>query len=187
MNARKSLMVLLAALSLSSLTPGYCASGDWKSAVANDMPRLGHRNWIAIVDSAYPLQSRDGIETIVANASETDVLKTVLADVNASVHVRPIVYMDSELKYVDESDAPGVSAYRDEVAKVLGNQAVNTLPHEQIISKLDDAGKTFNILIIKTNMAIPYTSVFLQLNCKYWSDDAETRLRAKMSAQPTSP
>ena len=31
-------------------------------------------------------------------------------------------------------------------------------------------------------MTIPYTSVFIQLNCKYWSDAAEARLRAKMNA-----
>jgi hypothetical protein len=31
-------------------------------------------------------------------------------------------------------------------------------------------------------MAVPYTSVFIRLNCKYWSDDAEKRMRAKMSA-----
>jgi hypothetical protein len=30
-------------------------------------------------------------------------------------------------------------------------------------------------------MAIPYTSVFIRLDCKYWSADAEKRLRAKMS------
>ena len=176
--------LMLVIVSLSALAPAYCAPSDWRSAVAADMPVLGHRNWIAIVDSAYPLQSRSGIQTIVADADQGTVLKAVLADVNASRHVRPIVFMDSELKYVDEADAPGVSAYRAEVAHLLGNQSVTTLPHEQIIQKLDAAGQTFNILVIKTHMTIPYTSVFLQLNCKYWSDDAEKRLRAKMPSAP---
>jgi hypothetical protein len=31
-------------------------------------------------------------------------------------------------------------------------------------------------------MTIPYSSVFIRLNCKYWSDAAEARLRAKMAA-----
>jgi hypothetical protein len=30
-------------------------------------------------------------------------------------------------------------------------------------------------------MTVPYTSVFLQLNCKYWSDDAEAEMRKAMS------
>ena len=169
-------------LFLSLLTPGRCAPAGWRSAVAADMPRLGHRNWIAIVDSAYPLQSRNGIQTIVADADQVTVLKTVLADVNASRHVRPIVYMDAELPYVDDRDAPGVSAYRASLARVLGKRPVTSMLHEQIIHKLDQEGQTFNVLIIKTDMTIPYTSVFLQLNCKYWSADDENRLRAKMQA-----
>jgi hypothetical protein len=31
-------------------------------------------------------------------------------------------------------------------------------------------------------MAVPYTSVFIRLDCKYWSGDAEKRLREKMAA-----
>ncbi len=39
-----------------------------------------------------------------------------------------------------------------------------------------------NVLILKTKSVIPYSSVFIRLNCKYWGDDAEERLRAKMPA-----
>ena len=45
------------------------------------------------------------------------------------------------------------------------------------------SSKTFRVLIIKTTLTIPYTSVFLQLDCAYWSAAAESRLRAKMAAQ----
>jgi hypothetical protein len=31
-------------------------------------------------------------------------------------------------------------------------------------------------------MALPYTSVFLQLDCGYWSPEAEKRLRTTMGA-----
>jgi hypothetical protein len=31
-------------------------------------------------------------------------------------------------------------------------------------------------------MTIPYTSVFIRLDCKYWSADAEKRMRARMAA-----
>jgi len=51
-----------------------------------------------------------------------------------------------------------------------------------VLVKLDDAAKTFSVLIVKTNMTIPYTSVFLQLDCKYWSDDAEKKLRASIGS-----
>ncbi|MES1256833.1 MAG: hypothetical protein ABUS51_00325, partial [Acidobacteriota bacterium] len=82
---------------------------------------------------------------------------------------------------VPEQDAVGVTAYRQLLTglfeKWLPGQKINTIPHEDIIHKLDEAGKTFNVLIIKTNMTLPYTSVFLQLSAAYWGDAAEQRLR----------
>ena len=155
---------------------------DWQTRVAQVMPLLGHRNWIMIVDSAYPLQSSTGVETLETNADQLEVLRKVLAAIDSSIQVRPIVYMDAELPYVTEKDAPGVTAYRAGVKSVLGGRPITSLPHEQIIAKVDEVGKTFHILVLKTTMTVPYTSVFLQLNCKYWSDDAEAELRKAMAA-----
>jgi len=46
---------------------------------------------------------------------------------------------------------------------------------------LDDAGKTFNIILLKTKLTLPYTSVFFKLECGYWTDEAEKQLRAAMA------
>jgi len=35
--------------------------------------------------------------------------------------------------------------------------------------------------MIKTNLSLPYTSVFIWLDCGYWSDEAEKRLRASFT------
>jgi hypothetical protein len=35
-------------------------------------------------------------------------------------------------------------------------------------------------------MTIPYSSVFIRLDCKYWGADAEKRMREKMSAAQTA-
>src|ERR1039457_425531 len=61
------------------------ATTDWKAKVAATMPLLGHRNWILIVDSAYPLQSSPGVETIETNAGMFDVVDYVLKTVNGSI------------------------------------------------------------------------------------------------------
>jgi L-fucose mutarotase/ribose pyranase (RbsD/FucU family) len=156
------------------------ANATWRQTLASRLPLYGHRNWIVIVDSAYPAQSSAGIETVVANAGQAEVVREVLASLKQQKHVRPIVYTDAELRYVPERDAPGIGAYRKSLNAVLGARPVQSLPHEQIISKLDEAGKTFRVLLIKTNMTLPYTSVFLQLDCGYWGPDAEKRLRAAM-------
>lgn len=157
-------------------------TAGWQTKLRQILPLLGHRNWIMIVDSAYPLQSSAGVETLETNADQIEVIRTVLGEIDRSIHVRPIVYMDAELPFVTEKDAPGVTAYREAVKTVLKGHTITSLPHEQIIAKADEVGKTFHIVVLKTTMTVPYTSVFLQLNCKYWSDDAEAAMRKAMSA-----
>jgi hypothetical protein len=97
--------------------------------------------------------------------------------------VRPIIYTDKELQFVPDSDAPGITAFRQRLATVLNNQPVQTIPHEEIIHKLDEAARTFNVLIIKTTLTLPYTSIFLQLAAAYWSDEAEQKLRQSMQGR----
>jgi D-ribose pyranose/furanose isomerase RbsD len=154
----------------------------WRAQLNQQLQLMGHRNWIAVVDSAYPLQTSGGIETIETNDDQIEVVKTVLGAIAKAKHVRPVILTDAELKVVPESDAKGVTTYREALSQVLGKDDVQSLPHEEIISKLDDAGKTFHILILKTSLTIPYTSVFIRLDCGYWSADAEKRLREAMAA-----
>jgi hypothetical protein len=158
---------------------------NWRAAVDQNLPLLGHRNWIVIADSAYPQQSSGGIEVIETNTDEPEVLRYVLGAVNRSIHVRPDIFMDAELPFLPETDAPGVTTFRSDIAMVLGGQPVESMPHEKLIAELDQASKGFRVLVLKTRLAVPYTSVFLRLNCKYWSDDAEKRLRAKMAVKPS--
>jgi hypothetical protein len=154
---------------------------DWRTRLNEELPLLGHRNWIAIVDSAYPLQTSGGIETVETNVDQIEVVKTVLGELGKAKHVRPIIFTDAELKIVPEKDAVGVTAYREALRSLLGKNDVQSLPHEEIISKLDEAGKTFHILVLKSRLTIPYTSVFIRLECGYWSADAEKRLRGAMA------
>lgn len=155
-------------------------AAGWQAKVQTSLPLLGHRNWILVVDSAYPEQNSAGIETVETGASEADVLREVLSDIGHSIHVRPIVYMDAELAFVPEQDAPGATQARSELKNLLGSRPVTRLLHEQLLDKVEDVSKSYNVLILKTNETVPYTSVFLQLNCKYWSDAAEARLREEM-------
>jgi hypothetical protein len=158
---------------------------DWKSALARRLPEFGHRNWIVIADSAYPAQTRNGIETIVTHEDQLTVLKTVLEQLGNAKHVRPILYLDQELKYVTNSDASGIDVYRNDLKKLLGHRKHSSLPHEQIITKLDKTGEQFKVLVLKTDLTLPYTSVFLELDCRYWSPEAESRLRDAMKSDRT--
>jgi len=158
------------------------AINDWRERLRELIPLFGHRNWIVVADSAYPAQSRPGIETIVADGSQAEVVRHVFDAITASGHVRGKVYVDRELEFVPEEDAPGVVAYRDELKAALKGAHLHTVPHEQVIARLDEAAEVFRVLILKTPMAIPYTSVFFELDCGYWSADAEERMRERIAA-----
>lgn len=176
---------LLVALAL-VLAP-FLHAADWKETLRESLPLLGHRNWIVIADSAYPWQVSPGVRTISTGATQEEVTQVVLEALAATKHVKPTVLLDRELEFVAETDAPGISAYRAKLAGLLAGSAVTKLPHETIIARLDESGKTFQVLLLKTTMTLPYTSVFLQLECGYWNAAAEERLRAAMRAADQRP
>ncbi len=149
----------------------------WQTKVQQELPLLGHRNWIVIVDSAYPWQISPGIETMETGADQTTVVRDVLGALAHSKHVRPVVFMDAELPFVTEPEAPGVTQYRERIKAALGDLPVHFELHEELIRQMNQSGGKFHILILKTTLTIPYTSVFLRLDCKYWSDDSEKKLR----------
>ena len=93
-------------------SPG-CASdsGGWRPVFQERLPLYGHRNMIAVVDSAYPAQCRSGVETIATGESQGELVREVLAGLKDARHVRPRVYLDQELKSVAEADAPGISLF----------------------------------------------------------------------------
>jgi D-ribose pyranose/furanose isomerase RbsD len=155
----------------------------WKQELDRRLQEFGHRNWIVVADAAYPSQSNSGIETIVTSSSHLDVLDRVLKAVAKQPHIRPQIRLDSELKAVSDQDAPGVHQYRQRLSALLKTSEVVELNHEEIIAKLDTAASLFRVLILKTTFAIPYSSVFLELDCGYWSSDREVRLRATIARQ----
>jgi len=180
---------LLAATVVPALLAGFCfaqkpdtASSDWKAIVQNRLLLYGHRNWIAVTDSAFPAYADPRIETIVVHEDLAPVLRYVAGAIASSHHVRATVFVDQELPFVDEHDFPGVSELRKQIAATFAKDQISSLPHNEIISKLDEAGKTFKILFIKTAGTTPYTSVFMRLDCGYLTDEGERKIRAAISA-----
>jgi len=153
------------------------AKPAWEQHFCDLLPFFGHRNWIVVADSAYPAQSKPGIETILAPADHIGAVRRVAQAITASAHVRANIYMDSELAFVEEYDAAGVAEYRQQLKDVFAGVTIESLPHEQIIARLDQSAQLFRILIVKTEMTIPYTTVFFELGCAYWNAEAEQRLR----------
>ena len=153
------------------------------SQIETELTEFGHRNWVLVVDKAYPMQNSAGIRMFDSGAPLPDVLETVSSMIGRLEHIRPSVYVDRELDFLDESYCPGAAAAREGIYSTLDRNCkspVNSMLHEDILVKLNEVGDSYNVMVIKTESLIPYTSVFFQLECGYWSDEQESILRSKL-------
>ena len=150
------------------------------TALTAYLPALGHRNWIVVADSAFPLQISPGIETIATGEDHFAVLEKVLRAVDAAKHIRPKIWLDKELAFVTEDLAPGADEAKRRLDEALKGRGALPVLHEELIARLDEVGKTFKIVMVKTTLAVPYTTVFLELDCGYWGPEAEAKMRERM-------
>jgi len=118
----------------------------------------------------------------VVNDDLPSVLKYVAGAISKSRHVRATVFLDRELQFIDEHDYPGVSELRRQITSPFSKDQVSSIPHTEVLSKIDETGKTFRILFIKTSETIPYTSVYMRLDCGYMSDEVERKISTGVAA-----
>lgn len=149
---------------------------DWEKTVRQQLPFLGHRNWIVITDMAYPLQSSPGITTLYADAPATEVLASVKQMIDQAPHVYAHIYQDEELSLLNEQLCPGIDAFRSGIQKILVSDPASLIAHEQLIARLDSVANQFQVILIKTNQTLPYTSIFMELDCKYWNAEKQAEL-----------
>lgn len=147
------------------------------------LPLLGHRNWILIVDKAYPYQSSPGIRYIDTKQALLPVMEEVLNEIRQAPHVFPHIYLDRELSYMNDSLAPGCDDLKQSMDDLLRGFDVQRILHDEVFAKLDQAASLFNVVVLKTESLIPYTSVFIELDCGYWSAEKEKILRNSMQGE----
>jgi len=153
---------------------------DWQTDFQQKLPLLGHRNWILVVDKAFPLQSAAGMTVINTGESLPLVLQEVMGSISKSTHVKPIVFTDLELKDITGDLSPGADSLKKNIDFSLKGFERNTILHQEVFAKLDSASKMFQVLVLKTESTIPYSSIFIQLDCAYWDGVREMKLRKKM-------
>ncbi len=154
---------------------------NWKNELREILPALGHRNWILIADAAYPQQSAAGVKVIVTDHSLPHVLRDTVEILGKMKHVKPVAVLDAELGFLSDDMAPGVEALRTELDGILAGVDRELVLHEELLGSLSEAAKSYSMLVIKTPCVIPYTTVFLRLECGYWGAAQEAGLRAKMA------
>ncbi len=173
-------LMLVSSCHTSNHTETMNTPQNWKDILEQDLHLLGHRNWILVVDKAFPEQSSVGMKYLYVEQDLLPTLEHVLGVLDKSTHVKPIIYQDKELSYIAEEQVRGIEDFRAASAKILEGMDVNTLLHDEVFTLLDESSSLFRVLVIKTNCTLPYTSVFLQLDCSYWGPENEKVLRELM-------
>lgn len=155
----------------------------WQPQFDEQLPVLGHRNWILIVDKAFPIQNSEGVVTINTNENLLSVLKYTLSELEQSKHVKPVIFTDKELNFITPAQVANINQYRESLHHEIRNFNVQTINHDSVFTRIDEASKLFRILVLKTEEVIPYSSVFIQLDCKYWNAEKQRQLEQSMKSQ----
>jgi D-ribose pyranose/furanose isomerase RbsD len=156
---------------------------DWQESVATQVNQLGYRNWIVISEASFPAHNRPGFRQVNASAEIPEVVDYVLNAIEQSQHVRPRIYTTRELRAVENDFAPGIDEFRAQVKLSLHGHESTELDQQSLITLLETANQNLNVIVIRTPTALPYTSVFMELQPGYWDAESEERLRQRISRE----
>ena len=154
--------------------------------LVREVRALGNRNWIVIADESFPLHTRRGVRTLLVDKEIPEVLSGVIDVLESQQHVTPVFYRTRELGLIENDAAPGIDAYRTKVTEALRGHEIRDFKYRYLQVVLEDDSKTFAVLVIKTKTALPYSSIFIELDSGYWDQSSEEKLRSKMEAQDAS-
>ena len=158
---------------------------DWKAAINRQVGQLGYRNWIVIAEASFPAHSRPGVRQVSASVEIPEALDYVLGTLEQTETVRPQIYVPRELRSVENDFAPGIDEFRKRLSGSLHGHEPTELDQQSLLTLLEDANRSFDVLVIRTPTALPYSSVFLELRPGYWDVDSETRLRDRIERERT--
>ena len=164
---------------------GVLNNQGWQGEVKRQAGQLGYRNWIVIAEASFPAQNRPGIRQVNATADVPEVVDYVLKTLEQTENLKPQVYLTRELRAVENDFAPGIEEHRKRLQDSLHGRETMELDQQSLLTLLESANNRFDVLVIRTPTALPYTSVFLELQPGYWDSDSETRLRQRIDRERT--
>ena len=156
---------------------------SWRGAVDSQAAQLGYRNWIVIAEASFPAHNRPGVRQVSAPVEIPEALDYVLHALEQTENVRPQVYLTREVRAVENDFAPGIDEFRKRIQSALHGHEATELDQQSLLTLLEDANRSFDVLVIRTQSALPYTSVFLELQPGYWDEASETRLRERIERE----
>ena len=173
--------ILTCVMAVSSLGCSiFPRQSTWKDAVNRQVSQLGYRNWVIVAEASFPAHNRPVFRQVTADVDVPVAVDYVLNSLERTQHVRPRVYLPREQRSVENDFAPGIDEMRKKIRASLHGHESTELEQQSLLTLLEDASRSFDVLVIRTHTALPYSSVFLELQPGYWDADSESRLRDRI-------
>lgn len=156
---------------------------EWQLAVDRQAAQLGYRNWIVVAEASFPAHSRPGVRQVAAPVDIPEAVDYVLNALEQTENVRPQIYVTREVRSVENDFAPGIDDLRKRIRNSLHGHEPTELDQQSLLTLLEDANRSFDVLVIRTQSALPYASVFMELQPGYWDSESESRLRDRIEQE----
>ena len=153
---------------------------SWKESLQSAVADLGAKNWIVVTEKAFPIPEAEGVQVVHADAELPEALLEVFDSIESEGHIWPRIYNLREFKHLEEDYAPGVGKLRTQKEQVFAGRKMQEITARTANLIFLAAVKKYRVLIVKTESAYPYSSVYMELDSGYWNGVSEDALRAAM-------
>ena len=174
-------LLVISHLIVSCAIPQPVASQSWKDELHSALLKIGYRNWIVVADASFPLHSQPGIDTIIVPVEIPETVDQVIRSIDQTQHISPSFYTSRELQFVRNNAAPGITQFKATLEQSLHGYHTRSLEENLLLESINNTKKHYSVLVIKTATALPYSSVFIELDSGYWDSQSEQKLRGGMN------
>ena len=154
----------------------------WAGIVEKEVDALGIQNWIIVAESSFPVVTRGGVRTLVVDCEIPQIVDFIVNHLEKSETVTPSFSTARELSFVSNDRAPGIDDLREQLNEALHGHKVRQMDNRSLTLLAQSDASKYAILVLKSKTALPYSSVFIELDSGYWDRESEDRLRQEMKA-----
>lgn len=152
---------------------GGCGSGPdqtpalWAGIVEREVDALGIQNWIIVAESSFPVVSGLGVRTLVLDSEIPQIVDCIVNHLEKSESVAPSFNTALELSFVSNDRGPGIDYLREQHNEALHGHQVRQMDNRSLTLLAHSDASKYAILVLKSKTALPYSSVFIELDSGY--------------------
>ncbi len=94
-------------------------------------------------------------------------------------HAGATAWISSELEKIPDLDATGIVKIHQDIRRILSEAkiTIKVASEQELLRRIEADAADYNVLVVKSRTPLPYTTVYLHLDCRYWDESREKRLR----------